>query len=146
MYISVADSFLGCIYSLFFQNYTEILSDLDILRLICRTYRHESLKAVMSCSRRVIFSHSRENDSIITVLFPDCKEYCYINMIYQNHIYGEKFMIQNYILLFFEYNLQEESTPGSSRKAPEKAYPASHFSAVLSVQKARGTVFSALLT
>jgi len=31
MYISVADSFLGCIYSLFFQNYTEILSDLDIL-------------------------------------------------------------------------------------------------------------------
>lgn len=50
-------------------------------------------------------------------------------------------MIQNYILLFFEYNLQEESTPGSSRKAPEKAYPASHFSAVLSVQKARGTVF-----
>lgn len=62
----------------------------------------------MSCSRHVIFSHSRENDSIITVLFPDCKEYCYINMIYQNHIYGEKFMIQNYILLFFEYNLQEE--------------------------------------
>ena len=55
-------------------------------------------------------------------------------------------MIQNYILLFFEYNLQEESTPGSSRKAPEKAYPASHFSAVLSVQKARGTVFSVLLT
>ena len=95
---------------------------------------------------RVIFSHSRENDSIITVLFQDCKEYCYINMIYQNHIYGEKFMIQNYILLFFEYNLQEESTPGSSRKAPEMAYPASHFSAVLSVQKARGTVFSVLLT
>ena len=71
----------------------------------------------MSCSRHVIFSHSRENDSIITVLFPDCKEYCYINMIYQNHIYGEKFMIQNYILLFFEYNLQEEAPPGSSRKA-----------------------------
>ena len=94
----------------FFQNYTEILSDLDILWLICRTCRHESLKAVMSCSRHVIFSHSRENDSIITVLFPDCKEYCYINMIYQNHIYGEKFMIQNYILLFFEYNLQEEKT------------------------------------
>lgn len=55
-------------------------------------------------------------------------------------------MIQNYILLFFEYNLQEESPPGSSRKAPEMAYPASHFSAVLSVQKARGTVFSVLLT
>ena len=69
----------------------------------------------MSYSRRVIFSHSRENDSIITVLFQDCKEYCYINMIYQNHIYGEKFMIQNYILLFFEYNPQEESPPGSSR-------------------------------
>lgn len=81
----------------------------------------------MSCSHRVIFSHSRENDSIITVLFPDCKEYCYINMIYQNHIYGEKFMIQNYILLFFEYNLQKESTPGSSRKAPEKACPQAIF-------------------
>ena len=67
-------------------------------------------------------------------------------MIYQNHIYGEKFMIQNYILLFFEYNLQGESPPGSSRKTPEKAYPASCFPAVLSVQKARGTVFSALLT
>ena len=55
-------------------------------------------------------------------------------------------MIPNYILLFFEYNPKEESPPGSSRKAPEKAYPASYFSAVLSVQKARGTVFSVLLT
>ena len=111
----------------FFQNYTEILSDLDILWLICRTCRHESLKAVMSCSRHVIFSHSRENDSIITVLFPDCKEYCYINMIYQNHIYGEKFMIQNYILLFFEYNLQEESPPGSFRKALKRHIPRAIF-------------------
>lgn len=81
----------------------------------------------MSYSRHVIFSHSRENDSIITVLFPDCKEYCYINMIYQNHIYGEKFMIQNYILLFFEYNLQEESPPGSSRKALKRHIPRAIF-------------------
>ena len=55
-------------------------------------------------------------------------------------------MIQNYILLFFEYNLQEESPPGSSRKALERHIPRAIFSAVLSVQKARGTVFSALLT
>ena len=52
-------------------------------------------------------------------------------------------MIQNYILLFFEYNLQEESPPGSSRKALERHIPRAIFLPFSAYRKPAG-LFSLL--